>query len=74
MTDLFVEVFTRKTGRQITHLTFRYHEKTEYSYAMTMTLQEAQLSPTKRKKAREERGFDLNKLLSTGEKVPVEKG
>jgi hypothetical protein len=27
----------------------------------------------KRKKAREERGFDLNKLLNTGEKVPVEK-
>ena len=28
----------------------------------------------KRKKAREERGFDLNKLLNTGEKVPVDKG
>ena len=26
----------------------------------------------KRKKAREERGFDLKKLINTGEKVPVE--
>lgn len=53
MTDLFVEVFTRKTGRQITHLTFRYHEKTDYSYAAAIRLQEGQLDPTQRKKARE---------------------
>ena len=52
MTDLFIEVFTRKTGRQITHLTFRYHEKSSYSMAMTYRLQENQLNPSSRKQAR----------------------
>ena len=37
-------------------------------------LQESVEKWKKRKKAREERGFDLNKLLNNGEKVTVEKG
>lgn len=55
MTDLFVDVATRKTGRQITHIRFTYREKTAYAMTTAYRLQDVQLNPSERKKVKQEK-------------------
>ena len=68
MTDLFVEAFTRKTGRQITHIIFRYHEKTPRALAISYNLQEARLTPNVRKAIKKERAEIKQRIKEREEK------
>lgn len=53
MTDLEVEYDYIRTGRQITHIIFKYYEKTSVGMAITRRLQEAVIEPENRKAHRE---------------------
>lgn len=52
-TDLDVEYNFRKTGRQITHIIFTYHEKSSMSSAITHRLQEKKIDPESRKRTKQ---------------------
>lgn len=53
MTDLEVEYDYIRTGRQITHIIFKYYEKTSVGMAITRRLQESVIEPENRKAHRE---------------------
>lgn len=53
MTDLEVEYDYIRTGRQITHIIFKYYEKTSVGMAITRRLQESVIEPDNRKAHRE---------------------
>lgn len=53
MTDLKVEYDYIRTGRQITHIIFKYYEKTSVGMAITRRLQESVIEPENRKAHRE---------------------
>ena len=53
MTDLEVEYDYIRTGRQITHIIFKYYEKTSVGMAITRRLQESVIEPENRKAYRE---------------------
>lgn len=53
MTDLEVEYNYIKTGRQITHIIFKYYEKTSVGMTITRSLQDSVIEPENRKAHRE---------------------